>query len=177
MTLCEVPNLAHASSEGFWMDEFLETIDQPITADRVRELVGRYDLSLVRRGDPPDEGFPRKYYLESKKHGVHIQYCEAGLVKTVSLSSGQRGFSPFRGPLIAGISFQSYREDVIRALGSPSRSASPGVVPGLGRPTGGWDCYDRETYSISFSYSATTRMLVLVIISAPEIFGRQGYSV
>jgi hypothetical protein len=29
----------------------------------------------------------------SKKHGVHIQYCEAGLVKTVILSSGQGGFS------------------------------------------------------------------------------------
>jgi hypothetical protein len=99
-----------------------------------------------------------------------MQYCEARLVKSVSLHSGSYPpFSRFQGPLIPGISFQSYREDVIRALGSPSRSASPGVVPILRRPTGGWDRYDRETYSISFSYSATTRMLVLVMIRAPDM--------
>jgi hypothetical protein len=50
-------------------------------------------------------GQTRKYYLKSKKHGVHIQYCVAGLVKTVILSSGQGGFSP----------------DVIWALGNSLR--------------------------------------------------------
>jgi|SRR5215510_14058937 len=150
------------------MEEFLAAIDQPVTADSVRNLVSRYGLIEVKRGDS-GLGFPRKYYLESKKHGVSIKYLgEARLVKSVILSSGQGDKSRFQGPLIAGITFQSYREDVIRALGNPSRSVSPGIVPGLGRPTGGWDQYDRETYSISFSYSATTRMMVLVIISAPD---------
>jgi hypothetical protein len=128
-------------------------------------LIERYDLRLkVIEDDDPDEGIPRTYYLESRKQGVTIAYCEARLVKTVTLSSDQGGFSRFQGPLLAGITFQSYREDVRRALGGPSRSVSPGVVPGLGRPTGGWDRYDRETYTITFSYSATTRMLALVSI-------------
>src|SRR5262249_1644372 len=140
------------------MEEFLKAIDQPITADGVRKLVDRYDLSEVTRG-PSDEGYSRKYYLESEKHGVRIQYCGARLVKTVTLSSGLGWGSRFQGPLIAGITFQSYPEDVRRALGSPSKSVNPGMVPGLGRPTGGWDRYDRANYTIAFSYSAATRML------------------
>lgn len=149
------------------MEEFLEAIDQPITADSARKLVDRYGLIEVKRG-PSDEGYPRKYYLESEKHGVSITCCEARLIKTVTLSSGLGWGSRFQGQLIAGITFQSYREDIRRALGSPSRSVNPGVVPGLGRPTGGWDRYNRETYSITFSYSAATRMLVLVSINAPD---------
>jgi hypothetical protein len=102
-------------------------------------------------------------------HGVLIRYYELRLVKTVYLYSGIKyGFCRFQGPLIAGITFQSYRDDVVRALGSPSRSANPGVVPILG-PHGGWDRYDRKSYSIHFGYSTSTRMLELVTIMAPDV--------
>jgi hypothetical protein len=156
------------------MEEFLEAIDQLVTADRVRELIRRYDLSQAMGDDLSDEGLPREYYLESKMHGVLIRYYEPRLVKTVYLYSGTKGgFSRFQGPLIAGITFQSYRDDVVRALGSPSRSANPGVVPFLGSH-GGWDRYDRESYSIHFSYSASTTMLEMVTIMAPDRAARLG---
>jgi hypothetical protein len=159
---------------GTAMEEFLEAIDQLVTADRVRELIRRYDLSQAMGDDLSDEGLPREYYLESKMHGILIRYYEPRLVKTVYLYSGTKGgFCRFQGPLIAGITFQSYRDDVVRALGSPSRSANPGVVPILG-PHGGWDRYDRESYSIHFGYSASTRMLELVTIMAPDIAARLG---
>ncbi len=150
------------------MEEFLEAIDQLVTADRVRELIRRYDLSQAMGDDLSDEGLPREYYLESKMHGVLIRHYEPRLVKTVYLYSGTKGgFSRFQGPLIAGITFQSYRDDVVRALGSPSRSANLGVVPFLGSH-GGWDRYDRESYSIHFSYSASTTTLEMVTIMAPD---------
>jgi hypothetical protein len=156
------------------VEAFLEAIDQPVTADRVQELVRRYDLNQATGDDLSDEGLPREYYLESKQHGVLIRYYEDRLVKTVYLYSGTKdGFLRFQGPLIAGITFQSYRDDVVRALGSPSRSGSPGAVPVLG-PHGGWDRYDREAYAIHFSYSASTRMLEMVTIMTPETAAQLG---
>jgi|GEM_PF-1469914 len=150
------------------MEEFLEAIDQLVTADGVRELVRRYGLSQVTGDDLSDEGLPREYYLESRMHGVLIRYYEPRLVKTVYLHSGTKdGFCRFQGPLMVGITFQSYRDDVVRALGTSSRSANPGVIPILG-PHGGWDRYDRESYSIHFGYSASTGMLELVTIMAPD---------
>src|SRR5262245_34986768 len=111
---------------------------------------------------------PVRTIWKSKKHGVCIQCCADHLVKTVLLYSGNKdGFCRFQGPLIAGITFQSYRDNIVRALGSPSTSGSPGAAPILG-PHGGWDRYDRESYSIHFSYSVTTKMLELVTIMAPD---------
>jgi hypothetical protein len=90
----------------------------------------------------------------------------------VYLYSGTKDkYCRFQGPLIAGITFHSYRDNVVRALGSPSRTGNPGSIPILGAH-GGWDRYDRETYSIHFSYSASTRMLELVTIMAPEVPAR-----
>jgi hypothetical protein len=150
------------------MEEFLEAINQPVTADRVRELVRRYDLSQVMGDDLSDEGLPREYYLESKKHGVLIRYYEDQLVKTVYLySGGTEGFFRFQGSLTAGITFQSYRDDIVRALGSPCTSGSPRAIPILG-PHGGWDRYDSEHYSIHFGYSVSTKMLERVTIIAPD---------
>ena len=164
--MCYVVQIAPMFA-GAAMEEFLEAIDQPVAADRVRELVRRYDLNQTIGDDLSDEGLPREYYLESKKHGVLIRYYEVGLVKTVYLFSGTKdGYCRFQGSLIAGITFQSYRDNVVQALGSPSRTGSPGAVPILG-PHGGWDRYDRESYSIHFSYSASTRMLEMVTILAP----------
>jgi len=60
------------------MEEFLEAIDQLVTADRVRELIRRYDLSQAMGDDLSDEGLPREYYLESKMHG--IRYYMVALV-------------------------------------------------------------------------------------------------
>jgi hypothetical protein len=61
------------------MEEFLEAIDQLVTADRVRELIRRYDLSQAMGDDLSDEGLPREYYLESKMHEVLIRYYEPHL--------------------------------------------------------------------------------------------------
>lgn len=46
------------------MEAFLEAINQPVTADSVRELVRRYDLKYVMGDDLSDEGLPREDYLE-----------------------------------------------------------------------------------------------------------------
>ena len=148
------------------MHEFIKAVDQPVAADHVEALVARYGLRKYAGDDHSDEGLPREYYLESKSSGVLIRYYDARLVKTVYLYSGeQEGFSQFPGALIEGLTFRSKRNDVVRALGKPSRTAPALKVPILGSH-GGWDRFDKVGYSIHFEYSARTNTVARITIMA-----------
>lgn len=115
-----------------------------------------------------DEGLPPRYYLSAESEGIQIQHSESGRVQVIFLyGEGESGFSQYRGPLIAGLTFNSSSSEIRKALGEPKFYAPPQTVPGLGS-YGESLRYNFPEYSVHFQMKDNGRGLALVTVMAPE---------
>ncbi|MFC1705876.1 hypothetical protein ACFL59_03525 [Planctomycetota bacterium] len=96
--------------------------------------------------------------------GFAFQSDASGRVSTIFIhSEGRDGYTGYKQPLIAGLSWSATSADVSEALGSPSISRPP--APGI---HGGWCRYDYDTRSIHFSFAPETGTLELVTLMRPD---------
>ncbi len=98
-------------------------------------------------------------YFENEKEGIAF-LCEGGIVDTVFFfGEGKDGYRKYKGQLVMGLTFNSVKEDVYRAMGKSTSFSPPKSFPGVSH--GGWDRYDLGKYAIHFTYSISTGTIEL----------------
>lgn len=147
-------------------DSLLALIGQPEDSDAVRAAIAS-DSLVPPDGPDPISDIMGRSSLIGHEAGYELM-IEEGRIDTVfvyPIATGE--FRPFVGPLAAGLSAESTREDVRERLGLPSREGGPMGVPGLGL-LGPWDRYDSDRTCLHFRYAATGGLIVQVTIMDAE---------
>ncbi|MBA4067192.1 MAG: hypothetical protein C0501_26500 [Isosphaera sp.] len=151
-------------------DSLAALIGQPVASPLVQALIrsGR-----LRGSSAPDgEGEERRHYLSDPEAGYELTHV-GGRIVTAFLyvrpsDDFSDGFSPFGGTLPDGLSLESTRADVRRALGEPPRSGEARISPGLGRK-GAWDRYDRPAVSFHIQYTDGGEQVQMITLMAPDV--------
>ena len=139
------------------MDDFIQLLGQHEGSEAVRKTVEEFSMTRTPTEDDGD------FFLEAPHAGISVLFLEGPTVHTISLHSGQKGsFSAFQGSLPSGLDFQSKREDVLRAFGPPTEYRGPFQSSFDSTPSGGWDLYAKDGYSILFEYDSFTAQIRLV---------------
>jgi hypothetical protein len=145
----------HVSQKA--VDDFIQLLGQHEGSEAVRKTEEEFSMTRTATEDDGD------FLLEAPHAGISVLFLEGPTVHAISLHSGSKGgFSAFQGSLPGGLDFQSKREDVLRAFGPPTKYRGPFQSSFDPTPSGGWDLYAKDGYSIHIEYDAFTTQIRLV---------------
>jgi len=144
------------------MELLMGLVGQPVGADAVRAVIA--SDSLVLSSDP---FLVERHYLSGPEVGYELMHIDWRIDTAFIFPVATKGYRPFRGPLVAGLSSRSTRSDVRQRLGRPSRSGEGRTVSRPGR-LGTWDRYDWERVCIHFQYTESGERIRQVTVMAAD---------
>ena len=113
----------------------------------------------VKIPDRPPEGDPDyalSRYVELPERGCSILIDWNDVATCVQFYGGGKdaAYQQYRGELPLGLTFDSSRDDVRRALGQPLRyNDGGGLLPILKTRMNAWDLFSFESHKLHFEYS------------------------